>query len=42
VREKIYLIPLHRQIIPWAAREGVHIEHRPDNFIEALWVKIEN
>ena len=42
VRDRIYLIPLHRQIIPWAARKGVHVQHRPDNFIEALWMRIDN
>ena len=41
VREAIYTIPLHRQMIPWAARSNVKVVHRPDNVVEALWVRIE-
>ena len=41
VRENIYTIPLHRQVIPWAARSNVHAVHRPDNVVEALWVRID-
>ena len=39
-RENAYTIPLHRQVIPWAARSGVSVFHRPDNFVEMLWVKV--
>jgi peptide/nickel transport system substrate-binding protein len=41
VREQVYTIPLHRQMIPWAERATVHTVHRPDNVLEALWVKVE-
>lgn len=41
VRDNIYTIPLHRQMIPWAERANVHAFHRPDNVVEALWVKID-
>ena len=41
VRENIYTIPLHRQVIPWAARSNVHAVHRPDNVVEAIWVRID-
>jgi peptide/nickel transport system substrate-binding protein len=41
MRENIYTIPLHRQMIPWAERANVHAFHRPDNVVEALWVKID-
>ena len=41
VRENVYTIPLHRQVIPWAARAGVHPVHRPDNVVEAAWVRID-
>ena len=40
VRENIYTIPLHRQMIPWATRANVEVVHRPDNVVETLWVKI--
>ena len=41
VREMVYTIPLHRQMIPWAARAGVKVVHRPDNVLEALWVRMD-
>jgi peptide/nickel transport system substrate-binding protein len=41
VRENIYVIPLHRQVIPWALRSGVTAVHRPDNVVEPLWIRIE-
>jgi peptide/nickel transport system substrate-binding protein len=41
VRENIYVLPLHRQIIPWAARSNVSVVHRADNVVEALWARID-
>jgi peptide/nickel transport system substrate-binding protein len=41
VRTQVYTIPLHRQVIPWAVRKGVTVFHRPDNYVEMTWVKIE-
>ena len=41
VRNNIYTIPLHRQVIPWAARANVELVHRPDNVVETLWVRIK-
>jgi peptide/nickel transport system substrate-binding protein len=41
VRENVYAIPLHRQVIPWASRANVHVFHRPDNVVEALWVRVD-
>jgi peptide/nickel transport system substrate-binding protein len=41
VRENVYTIPLHRQIIPWAVRANVHAVHRADNVVEAVWVRID-
>jgi peptide/nickel transport system substrate-binding protein len=41
VRESVLVIPLHRQMIPWAARSNVRLVHRPDNVVEALWVRID-
>ena len=40
-RSNVYTIPLHRQVIPWAVRKGVTVFHRPDNYIEMTWVKID-
>ena len=41
VRSQVYVLPLHRQMIPWAVRTRVHVVHRPDNVVEALWVRIQ-
>jgi peptide/nickel transport system substrate-binding protein len=41
VRANVYTIPLHRQVIPWAVRKGVTVFHRPDNYLEITWVKVE-
>ena len=41
VRENVYAIPLHRQVIPWASRANVHVSHRPDNVVEALWIRVD-
>jgi peptide/nickel transport system substrate-binding protein len=40
VRERIYTLPLHRQVIAWVARAGVVVVHRPDNLLEPLWVTL--
>ena len=40
-REQVHFIPLHRQVIPWAARSTVHVVHRADNWLEVPWVRIE-
>ncbi len=40
-REQVFTIPLHRQVIPWAVRKGVHVVHRADNFLTAQWVKMD-
>jgi peptide/nickel transport system substrate-binding protein len=34
-------IPLHRQVIPWAARRNVEAVHRADNWLEVNWVTIK-
>ena len=40
VRQSVYTIPLHRQVIPWATRANVQVVHRPDNVVEPLWTQI--
>ncbi|HYC37462.1 MAG TPA: ABC transporter substrate-binding protein [Usitatibacter sp.] len=40
-RQQVYVLPLHRQVIPWATRANVRAFHRPDNVVEALWVRID-
>ena len=33
-------LPLHRQVIPWAARSNVDIPHRADNWVVPIWAKV--
>jgi len=37
---QVHLIPLHRQIIAWAARTNIEAVHRSDNWLEVPWVTI--
>jgi peptide/nickel transport system substrate-binding protein len=39
-KEQVHTIPLHRQVIPWAARANVTAVHRPDNYFVWEWVTI--
>jgi peptide/nickel transport system substrate-binding protein len=36
-----HLIPLHRQVIPWAARQNVNLVHRADNWLEVPWATVK-
>jgi peptide/nickel transport system substrate-binding protein len=38
---QVQLIPLHRQIIPWAARSNVDVVHRADNWLEVSWITVK-
>ncbi|MEO5771565.1 MAG: ABC transporter substrate-binding protein [Burkholderiaceae bacterium] len=39
-KEQVHTIPLHRQVIPWAARSNVTAVHRADNYLIWDWVTI--
>lgn len=39
-KENVAVIPLHRQVIPWAARSHVNVVHRADNWFEVQWVTV--
>ena len=39
--DQVHHIPLHRQVIPWAARQNVEVVHRADNWLEWSWVTIK-
>ncbi len=39
-RESIVVIPLHRQVIPWAVRNHVTPVHKADNYVELRWFKV--
>jgi peptide/nickel transport system substrate-binding protein len=38
--EQVHHIPLHRQVIPWAARSNINAVHRADNWLEWRWVTV--
>ena len=40
-KEQVHHIPLHRQMIPWAARANIDVVHRPDNWMEIGWVTVK-
>ena len=39
-REQVNIIPLHRQVIPWAMKREVSIPHSPNNWANMDWVTI--
>jgi peptide/nickel transport system substrate-binding protein len=39
-KENVIVIPLHRQVIPWAARNNISVVHRADNWFEVQWVNV--
>ncbi|MDQ6629698.1 MAG: ABC transporter substrate-binding protein, partial [Pseudomonadota bacterium] len=40
-KEQFTTLPLHRQMIPWAARANVNVVHRADNWFEVSWVTVK-
>jgi peptide/nickel transport system substrate-binding protein len=38
---EIHTLPLHRQVIPWAARSNVDLPHRADNQVWPIWAKVK-
>lgn len=41
VRQQIYTLPLHRQVIPWAMRKNVTVVHRADNVLQPIWATVK-
>ncbi|MFN9448493.1 MAG: ABC transporter substrate-binding protein [Rubrivivax sp.] len=39
-RNSVHSLPLHRQMIPWAARQNIEVVHRADNWLEVPWVQV--
>jgi peptide/nickel transport system substrate-binding protein len=39
-KEQVHTIPLHRQVIPWAARSNINVVHRADNYMTVEWVTV--
>jgi len=40
-KDAFHILPLHRQVIPWAARANVDTPHRADNSVFAYWTKVK-
>ena len=40
VQDQVLVMPLHRQMIPWASRAGIQVVHRPNNQLYLPWVKV--
>jgi len=38
---EINTLPLHRQVIPWASRANVTVQHRPDNWVIPYWATVK-
>ncbi len=41
MQDEVHVIPLHRQMIPWASRKNVTVIHRPDNLPDLHWIVIK-
>jgi peptide/nickel transport system substrate-binding protein len=40
VQDEVLVIPLHRQVIPWASRAGMQVTHRANNTLQPQTVKM--
>jgi peptide/nickel transport system substrate-binding protein len=40
VEDNVYVLPLHRQVIPWASRAGVTVIHRANNVLQPYTVQL--
>jgi len=40
LQDEVLVIPLHRQVIPWASRAGVQVVHRANNTLQPFTVKM--
>jgi peptide/nickel transport system substrate-binding protein len=41
IQDEVHVIPLHRQMIPWASRRNVTVLHRPNNLPDLHWVTVK-
>jgi peptide/nickel transport system substrate-binding protein len=40
-KDQVLHLPLHRQVVPWGARQNVDVVHRADNWLEFAWIRIQ-
>ena len=41
MHDEVHVIPLHRQMIPWASRKNITVLHRPNNVLDLHWVTVK-
>jgi peptide/nickel transport system substrate-binding protein len=39
--DQVLHIPLHLQVIPWASRANVAVNHRADNWLQVTWIRMK-
>ncbi len=39
-KDQVLALPLHRQVVPWGARQNIDVVHRADNWVEFSWIRI--
>ena len=40
-KDQVLHLPLHRQVVPWGARQNVEVVHRADNWVEFSWIRMK-
>ena len=41
MQDEVHVIPLHRQMIPWASRKNISVVHRPNNAVWMPWTVVK-
>jgi peptide/nickel transport system substrate-binding protein len=41
MHDEVHVVPLHRQMIPWASRKNITVLHRPNNLPDLHWVVVK-
>ena len=41
IQREALVIPIHRQVVPWASRANISLVHRSDNKFAPLWIKVQ-
>jgi peptide/nickel transport system substrate-binding protein len=41
IQREVLILPIHRQVVPWASRANISLVHRADNKFAPLWIKVQ-
>ena len=41
IQREVLILPIHRQVVPWATRANISLVHRADNKFAPLWIKVQ-